>query len=232
MHGVAIPRASAKSSLVICHGNRSSKEKMYHLINCYQDHNLFFFDFRGHGENQAEYTTIGDLESYDVEGAVAYARQLFPNTPLGIVALSMGAGATLKALSSIPDLCNAVVLDSAYASLQDMVERVYDGFSPLPRFPLLDIGMFFARFRTGCKFDVNSESYIANLQVPAMLIHSVDDPLIPVNHADRLIEAARRGTNMVKQVLKCSGAGHGAVSHVHSEQYTTNVNDFFGIYLK
>ena len=231
LSGVVMQRTHAAGTLVFCHGYRGGKEDLYNRAALFPDHNLLFFDFRGHGDSHSSYITIGDLESFDVEGAVAFAKLRFPDAPLGIVGLSMGAAATLKALSRTPNLCDAVALDSGYANLREMIGQIFLRITPINSFSLLNAGLSLAGFRTGCKFDVNPEAYIAELQIPAMIIHSDDDGMITPEHANRLCAAAKKGTDMVKSVWRCKQAPHACISHYFPGDYSTRVGDFFKKFL-
>ncbi len=225
--GIVIQAAHAAGTIVFCHGYRGGKEDLYNRAALFPDHNLIFFDFRGHGDSKSTYITIGDLESLDVEGAAAFAKKRFPGTSLGIVGLSMGEAATLKALDRIPDLCDAVVLDSGYANLRELIRQLYHRIAPIPSFPILDGGLSLAGFRTGCKFDVNPQAYIACLQIPAMIIHSDDDGMISPDNANRLCAAAKSGTDMVKSVWRCKRAPHACIAHYFPNDYSTRVGKFF-----
>ena len=232
LRGIVIERPNAAGTLLFCHGYRGGKEDLYNRAALFPSHNLMFFDFRGHGDSQSSYITLGDLEAFDVEGAAAFAKTRFPSTPLGIVGLSMGAASTLKALSRTPDLCDAVVLDSGYANLHELIALLYHRIAPIPTFPLLNGGLFIAQFRTGCTFDVTPVDYIAQLKIPAMIIHSDDDSMISPEHANRLAAAAKNGTNMVRRIWRCKRAPHASISHYFPKAYSTKVGDFLEKFLK
>ncbi len=231
LRGLVLQRDKPVGCIVLCHGYRGSKESLYKFANMFPSYNLLYFDFRGHGESEGDYVTIGDLESRDVEGAATFARQRYPGKPLVIIGVSMGASAALKALDRNPQLCDAVVLDSPYATLLEIMESAYDLESPLPRFPFFNLAYYGGRYVAGCDFVVTPIEYIARLQIPAMLIHSCTDDYINPDHAMRLYAAADNAPAKVRFWLT-PPASHGHAHREHFDTYKKMMEKFFRKFLK
>ena len=230
LRGLLVERERPVGTIVLCHGYRGGKETLYRFADMFPSHNLLFFDFRGHGESDGDYVTIGDLESLDVEGAALFAKARYPHLPLVIAGVSMGASSTLKALGRNPHLCDAIVLDSPYATLHEIMQSVYDSQAPMPRFPFFSLAFYGGRYLTGCDFEVNPQEYIARLQVPAMLIHSCDDDFISPDHAVRLYAAAHNAPAKVRFWLT-PPAEHGYAHHTHFQAYKKMMAKFFNKFL-
>ncbi len=231
LHGLAIERDKPVGTIVLCHGYRGSKESLYGFADMFPTYNLLYFDFRGHGDSEGDYVTIGDLESRDVEGAVAFAKKQTPEKPVVILGVSMGASAALKALERNPKLCDAIVLDSPYATLLEVMQSAYDSQAPTPRFPFFNLAYYGGRYLAGCDFQVNPQEYMAHLQIPAMLIHSCTDEFINPDHAMRLYAAADDAPAKVRFWLT-PPAKHGYAHREHFDAYKKMMGKFFKKFLK
>lgn len=98
-------------------------------------YNIFLFDFRGHGNSQGHFCSIGYHEGKDIAGAVAFLAKQYPEATKQMAYLghSMGASAFLLAPASLKgqpfyldmlhQKVSAVILDSPYADLDEMAER-------------------------------------------------------------------------------------------------------------
>ncbi len=231
LRGVLLERTKPLGTIVLCHGYRGSKESLYRFADMFPSYNLLYFDFRGHGESEGDYVTIGDLESYDVEAAVAFAKKRYPGKPLVILGVSMGASAALKALDRNPHLADAIVLDSPYAVLLEIMQSAYDAEAPMPRFPFFNLTYYGGRYLAGCDFAVNPQEYMKNLQIPAILIHSCTDDFINPDHAMRLFAAADEAPAKVRFWLT-PPATHGHAHREHYDVYKKMMGKFFRKFLK
>lgn len=95
-------------------------------------------DFQSHGESEGEMITIGYLERHDVAAAVDYAREEYPDLPLGVIGVSLGGAAALMAQ---PMELDALVIESVYPTVRDAINnrvraRLGDWY-PLPAWLLL-----------------------------------------------------------------------------------------------
>lgn len=86
------------------------------------DFNLCIFDYSGYGKSDGMHTTLGLKEQDDLEAVINYLRSKYQMQTVYIWGRSMGAvTALLLAHRSNNTCCDALVLDSPFASTKSMV---------------------------------------------------------------------------------------------------------------
>ncbi len=233
LHGLLIERAKPQGNIVVCHGYRGSKETVAKFVDLFPSHNMLLFDFRGHGESDDAYITIGDHEARDVAAAVHFLKNRFAQKqlPLVLLGVSMGASACMKAIDSEPHLCDVAVLDSPYANLQEQIEHAYGMQSPIPTFPFFHIAKRIGFYLSQSSFDVCPEEYIARVQVPVMLIHSCSDTFIQPQQAMRIYARSHDAPAKVRFWMT-PPAPHACAHLEHYETYQKMLGKFFHKFLK
>lgn len=188
LSGFLLTRKDAKINLVLCHGYQGTKEFMYALIDLFPDWNILLFDFRAHGQSEGRITSIGYHEYKDVIAAAHFMKDIFKTdaneqNSTVVLGISMGGAATLKAAEFDPTLADALIIDSTYAVLGDMLLKgfsVKSGLSYYPFFPLIK-----QMYRYVANFDINSmnpQESVKVIKKPILFIHSCDDSFIsPIN---------------------------------------------------
>lgn len=113
-------------TFVLCHGYRVSRTYLREAAAlAYQrGYNVFFFDFRGHGESDSVTTSGGKAEVRDLEAAIFVAGRQPEALPGKIIihGFSMGASVALL-MPPHPDVV-AIIADSPYAHSDDIVRRL------------------------------------------------------------------------------------------------------------
>ena len=184
--------------------------------------NVLLFDFRGCGESDPAPLSVGYNELPDARAAVRYACARLPGARVGLVGYSMGAVVAILTAADEPAV-RAVVADSPYASLADVLAHAYRR----RRLPLrlLDLADVVNQRRYGYPFaalrPVDVVGRIAPR--PLLLIHGGDDPLTPVEHAHRLYAAAGEP----KELWVVEGTAHCGAYFVDRPAYVARVADFF-----
>src|SRR4051794_38299059 len=124
LKGWFIDSPGAKTVLVM-HGSNSTRDNYINMelskALVQHGYDVLTFDFRGHGESGGDLTSIGEWESRDVAGALAYLKQR-GIVEAGALAYSMGASAELLAAPDHPEM-RAIVADSSYADLFTIMDR-------------------------------------------------------------------------------------------------------------
>jgi alpha-beta hydrolase superfamily lysophospholipase len=209
-------------TIILCHGYRTARAQLRPVAAIEYNHgcNVLFFDFRGHGESEGKLTSGGIAEVRDLEAAIVLAAAQPETLPGRIIIHGFSMGAAIALLTLPHPAVAAVIADSPYARLDDMLRRLVhwrlanesSRWNPVLRqlrgaFPGVAWAtvatsslLFRLRFRHAllARPDMGLRRWLARDRAadhaqatPILLIHAVGDQLIPVAHARRIAEIAQ-----------------------------------------
>jgi dipeptidyl aminopeptidase/acylaminoacyl peptidase len=219
---------SGPAGLVLCHGFPANRECLLQFLPWLHraGFHVLTFDFRALGESSGDLCTFGLHEKHDVEAAVTKLAAQPGVDPhrIGAMGLSMGGATVLLAAAETPAI-RAVVTDSAFARLDEMV---MERFRPVPAFyrsALSSSVQYCAQRWAGyTAADVVPEAAIAKIAPrPIFLIHGEADRLVPPRHARMLREAAGEPADL----WEVAGAGHVRCYDATGKEYERRVVAFF-----
>jgi alpha-beta hydrolase superfamily lysophospholipase len=200
---------------------------------------VLVFDLRAHGRSGGERLDLGLLERQDVAAAVEFllSEEGFKAGKIGIHASSYGAATTLLATPDIAAI-GAVVSDSAFANAGEMVGRETQRQTGLPGWctsALMPGTRLMGRLMFSLDFDNSPEQAVARIEPrPILLIHGEEDTLTPVEHAERLRQAAPTA-----ELWLLPGCDHAEGVRLNNgepspmrEAYLNKVKHFFNGHLK
>jgi len=213
-----------RATIVVGHGYPFDKANILsHVLFLHGRFNLLLVDFRYFGESEGVYTTAGLLETRDVEASVAYLKQRTDVDPerIGTMGFSMSAAAFI--LARHPDI-RAIVADSSYASLEDLIGRQFF-FLPGPtKWPLVVLTKLYARLLLGVKVEAAAPAQVVReLTAPLLIIHGEADSQIPVEHAREIYANADPART---ELWIVPGADHGQAHEIEGPQYEIRVRTF------
>ncbi|KAF4036920.1 Serine aminopeptidase [Phytophthora infestans] len=205
------PATSSTAQLMPCvvylHGNSSCRlEALGVLRTCLAAGlSVAAFDTAGCGKSDGEYISLGYYERDDLRDVVTYLRA---KMNIGAVALwgrSMGAATALLHADRDPSIAG-IVVDSAFASLEQLVEEVVErgrqeGLT-LPGF-LVKIVLKFIRssVKKRAHFNLRRLAPIDHAPVsfvPALFVAAEHDSFIAPHHSDQIFAAYGGDKNLVK----------------------------------
>lgn len=192
LKGWWIPAASS-AAVVFVHGRHAGRWAALRYMRAYQSSglNILAFDLRRHGQSDRTLSSMGYHESFDVEAAFRFTRDQKKMKSVGLYGFSMGAVASVLAFERQPQL-RVLVAEAPYARLEDLLAEVAWRDYFLPRYPLVPLTAAIFALGTGIPRDgLDTVSAFAHLNRPVFLIHGMEDPVIPVDHARRLLEARK-----------------------------------------
>ena len=192
-----IPNERAKGAVILVHGRNASKQNAIsgkfpalaaeiHKLGL----SILMLDLRGHGESDGKYYTWGWFEKQDVLGAFDYllGRSYQPGK-IALLGISLGGAAVIGAAAE-ETAVGALVIESTFADLMDLVEPNWTKESGLPMFFLPGVYLVWKIF---FGFDLNKVKPVNEIKAvasrPVLILHSKDDEVIPVSHAHKLAEA-------------------------------------------
>lgn len=189
LHGWWIPAAQPKATIVYSHGNAGSVA--YHVSFVYwlvdAGYNVLLYDYRGYGQSEGEITKAGAVR--DAQAAFSYIAQRDDVEAIIAFGHSMGGAKTIAALAeNAPDQLKAVIVDSTFASYQDVAARVAG-----------------EKARKVVSDTFEPYRYVQELpRVPLLVVHGTEDETIPFSQARKLFAAA----NQPKALMTIEGGNH------------------------
>ncbi len=206
------------SVILIAHGYGGARSAELHALFAAEGYGVISWDARAHGLSGGDTSTIGYLEALDAKAALDYALQQDGVAHVGAYGMSMGAATVIRAAARRGEI-EAVVADSAYPALDEMISRV----SP---FPLLHPFIrFFAEREVGMPAQaMRPVDEIGQISPrPVFIIQGDADQVVPGDSAQRLYAAAGEP----KTLWVGPGIGHVRMRAAQPEEYDRRVFAFF-----
>jgi alpha-beta hydrolase superfamily lysophospholipase len=213
--------------IIFCHGlNRSRLELLERAGEAHKrGYSILLFDLRNHGESDRAHTTLGILESQDVQAASQFVRMKAPGQPQLLWGVSMGAATALLAVRDYGGFAG-VVSDSAFPSFRETIEHHVRLLFRIPSFPVANMIVWLTGVRMHIDPDSgNVETAVRKFgNVPVLFIAGGADRRMPPGVAKRLYDANQ---SPLKKLIVVPGAGHGEAFSTNREQYLEAVFSFF-----
>lgn len=180
-------------------------------------------DFRGAGGSSRDDTTIGMREAEDVAAAVAYVRQQWPNQPLILYGVSMGAAAILRAVAVEQVRPDGIIIEGVFDRFLSTVKHRFT-WAGAPSFPAAELLVFWGSIQQGYNgFSFNPAEYATAVACPTLLMNGERDPWITQQEAQAVFDQLRGP----KQFVQFPEAGHQMpFVYVGSELWKNSVREF------
>jgi fermentation-respiration switch protein FrsA (DUF1100 family) len=185
LHAWFIPQSNAEKTLLFFHGNAGNISHRGDSIRIFHDLglNVLIFDYRGYGQSEGKPTEAGLYQ--DARAAWDYLTQTRSISGQNIVLFGRSLGGAVAAKLATEVDAGGIILESTFSSARDMAHEL---------FPLLS---YFVPMR----FDFNTAEFIKQVKYPVLVIHSLDDEIIPYSLGHKVYEAA----NQPKQLMEIKG---------------------------
>lgn len=179
LHGWWLPRERPRATLLFFHGNAGNISHRLESLKLFHDLGLavLIIDYRGYGRSTGKPTEPGLYR--DAEAAWRWLTATEGVQPGDILLFGRSLGAAVAAHLATRVEAAGLIVESAFTSVPDVAAELY-GWLPV---------------RLLARLQFNTADYIAHTDLPVLVIHSVDDEIIPYHHGRRLHEiAGARGT--------------------------------------
>ncbi len=231
LRGWWIPARRPRGTIVLSHGYAGdcSPDLEYGEWLRGASYNLLYFDYRGHGSSDGNYTTLGHHETRDLLGAIDFA-ETRSSERVGVLGFSMGGSVAIQT-AALTDSIRCVVADCSFANLRTLLlhhapdARVPGLIAPAASFLLVAFMSLQAGENLFLHSPENSIGQIAPRAV--LLIQAGNDELVAPSETERLYAAARPP----KELWRVQGALHRAVDQVAPEEYRRRITAFFDQHL-
>jgi len=182
-----VPAEGALGTVLFFHGNAGNIShrldflQMFHRLR----YSTLIVDYRGYGKSTGTPSEEGTYR--DAEAAWDYVCQVRLALPQDIVIAGESLGGAVATWLAAKVGPRAVVLHSAFTSVNDLGSQVY----------------WFLPVRFLSRFGYDNVDNLKRISAPVFIAHSRDDDIVPFAHGRKLYEAAREP----KTFLEMSG-GH------------------------
>ena len=226
-----ITDSAPRPTIVLVHGlgsNRTSDGALNLTSHLWEmGFDSLLFDLRGHGTSDDGLVSGGYYEQNDLLGAFDFLIEAgVPSNNIGVLGISLGAAICILAASKETRI-EAVVADTPYASITDLLAQEVSRTTPIPRWivPAFIPGTtFVARIMYGIEIsELNPEKYVQDIDYPIYVIHGEDDVRIPVDHSIRVHSAAH--PNSTLWILP--GVEHADAFITFPEEYSDRIGNYF-----
>ncbi len=201
LHGWFFPVENARGSILVLHGNAENLSTHVNSVLWLvrEGYNVFIIDYRGYGLSDGKPDVAGAHRDADAALETLF---LLPGVdPDRVVVLGQSLGGSVAvytvAHSRRRDHIRALVIDSAFSSYRRIAREKLDSFwlTWLFQYPL----------SWTVRNDLSAERWIGSISpVPVLIMHGLDDPVVPTHHGRLLFEAARQP----KQLWLTARPGH------------------------
>lgn len=229
LHGWYVDCPGTKAAVALFHGIHADRRQTQGRARLLreQGYAVLLIDFQAHGESPGAEMTFGYLESRDTEAAIGWLHQRLPEARVGAIGISLG-GASL-ALAKHPLKLDAVVLESAYSTLDAAVDnRVAMAlwkFSPMVK-PLLTAQLQ-PRLGVGIDF-FRPIDHLSDVGCPLLIAGGATDQHTLVSETQAMYAAAQAP----KELWIVPNVAHRDLLRASPEEYRKRVLGFLAANLK
>lgn len=160
----------------------------------FQKHNYstIMIEMRAHGHSDGDKICLGYKETMDVGAVLNYAKTKYPDIPIIIMGLSMGAGTAINSIAEYPEI-DALISLSAFSSCEktfsEIVSQTSDSnIAGAIMEPFLNLGTFLRYGSSVSKKPIKSIKALNGR--PALLMHTTEDSNVSYANFLRLKEVA------------------------------------------
>ncbi|MGL5382591.1 MAG: alpha/beta hydrolase [Culicoidibacterales bacterium] len=224
---------ASKQYVIFVHGITRNLQAMMKFYPMYHDqgYNVIFFSLRNHGGNEADITSYGVEEKYDLADVVDYTYERFgSDITLGLHGVSMGAAISLQ-YAGLPEAqIDFLISDCAYQSAEaELNYQLSEQYPQYAWFPFVRTTGWLTQATEGIDlYEASAIKAVANIEEPVYFIHGLADTFIPPTDAVELYQAKTTGE---RELWLVPEAGHDAAIETDTANYEANVIEFINQYV-
>ena len=196
---VYLPNTEARFVVLYSHGTGDDLGEIASLLKDIRAHGyaVFAYDYEGYGTSSG---TPSEKSVYrDAEAAYTYLKDVLAVSPGRTIPYGFSLGGAPAVYLAARHEVAALILESTFVS----------AFRVRTRFPLLPFDRF------------DNLSRMPRVKCPVLVLHSRDDPVIGLWHAEELYQASRKA-----RLVEFKNGGHGHARVADAEEYWSALASF------
>jgi fermentation-respiration switch protein FrsA (DUF1100 family) len=207
LHGWYVSTEQNRGVILFFHGNAGNISHRLDSIAFFHElgFSVFIIDYRGYGRSEGKTNEQGTY--LDAEAAWRYLIENRGFDRSKIIIFGRSLGASIAAWLASRTNPAALIIESAFTSAPDLGSYHY----------------WFLPVRALARLRYDTQSYIEKVSAPTLVVHSVDDDIVPFTHGKKLFSRA----NEPKAFLEIHG-GHNDGFFVSRALYTEGFSRFLG----
>ncbi len=200
-----LPAETSRPVILYCHGNAGNISHRLEHLKLIHDlgYSIFIFDYRGYGKSTGKISERGTY--YDAALAWQYLILDRKFSPDNIIVYGRSLGASVAAWLSARHTPAALIIESAFDSIQSLGSQLY---------PFLPVKWL-------TRFSYNTLNHIRAVKCPVLVIHSIEDEVIPYSHGKELY----KNIHGEKTFLKITGS-HNTGFQTSGDHYVEGIRNF------
>ena len=217
-------------TVILVHGLGGSRWTNYPIASMFLEngYNVISYDQRSSGENTAEYTTYGYLESQDLEDYVSYLKDsIGDNQRIGLLGTSFGGATTGIYLGSEQANQNVdfAILDCPMSNMSYMLSTEMEKMDiGIPVDFMMLMGSMTTKMKLGFSYeDTNVCNYIIKTMVPVLVINSEVDEITPYFMGEDIYNSVAHEN---KKIFTVEDSIHAEVFFDYPDEYEGNIIEF------
>ncbi|AKP67628.1 alpha/beta hydrolase [Companilactobacillus ginsenosidimutans] len=232
LYGWFVPTVKpSNTTVLIVHGfavDHSSLDIHAQLFNKL-GYNVLQIDNQAAGKSEGKYQGFGYLESIDTKAWIDELLKKRPDEKVVIFGASMGAATVMMtAGTKLPDNVKAVIEDSGYTSMEEVVNYHFKDRYHISGRWLLRMISIVSKVRAGFFYgQADCTKALQNCHLPILFMHGKQDTAVPYFMRDELLEFG----DFPKETYSLDKGVHIRSYYVDSVNYQATVDKFLKKYL-
>ncbi len=218
--------------LIAVHGYTSRPRAMARqAIHFYKNgYNCLMPCQRAHRNQEANFTSMGYYEKYDIISWISYIISLDPEAEIVLLGISMGSATVMLATGEkLPSNVKCCIADCGFTDCKELFKGAIKREAGLPHFPFLYAADTFAKLFLGWSFSDSAPiRAVARSATPTLFIHGEDDTVVPF----WMMEALYEKCAAPKRKLALPDTGHDEACANFPEKYWEAVDCLLKEYVK
>ncbi len=231
LKGHVLPSDTPRRLVIAVHGWRGSWNRDFGIISDFwlsNDATVLYVEQRGQQGSGGDTISFGLCERYDIIEWVNWAQIRFPELPIYLCGVSMGASSVLMSSSlGLPRRVHGIIADSGFTSPIEIWRHVISHNLRLPYALYSRAARRECERRTGQSADSCSTlTALSECRVPVLFIHGDADSFVPIEMTYRNYSACPSP----KRLFVIHGANHCMGYYIDPVGYEREMSNFWEKY--